>query len=348
MRLARLLITAAVLGLLVLLVAREVRQWTHFDWATFLQQTRSVRVPHLLAAFLLINLSFLIRALRWKLLLWPHQARTSDLIPPTFIGFTAIALMGRAGEVVRPYLIARNEGLTLTSQLGVWTVERILDLLGFAVLVAYAFTSSAGLQTLPYLNEFRRAGMIVIAAVASLAITTVLLHRHGGSLSAGIERGLRPFAPRLGQRVAQGAENFRHGVRSMGNPAGLAAATALSILMWVMIAFSYFAVAHAYPAPLSNLSMPALIIVIGFSIAGGLVQLPGASTSQLIVIAALVDVMKIPSELAVSCGIMLWVCAYMAPVPIGLAMLRRRHLSLRALSRESRSTESKAAPARVE
>ena len=45
----------------------------------------------------------------------------------TAIGFTAVVLFGRAGEPVRPYLIAKKEGVTFSSQVAAWVVERILD-----------------------------------------------------------------------------------------------------------------------------------------------------------------------------------------------------------------------------
>jgi hypothetical protein len=41
----------------------------------------------------------------------------SKLLTATVIGFTAITLFGRAGDFVRPYLIAVKEQVPLTSQL---------------------------------------------------------------------------------------------------------------------------------------------------------------------------------------------------------------------------------------
>ena len=60
------------------------------------------------------------------------------LIPPTLIGFTGLALLGRPGELIRPYLIARRTNLTFSSQLAVWAVERIFDIGGFTVLLVLA------------------------------------------------------------------------------------------------------------------------------------------------------------------------------------------------------------------
>ncbi len=77
----------------------------------------------------LIYLAYVLRAIRWAIFLKP-TAPTSfrRLIAPQIIGFAALGLFGRAGEFARPYLIARKQKLTFTSQLAVWTVERFFDL----------------------------------------------------------------------------------------------------------------------------------------------------------------------------------------------------------------------------
>jgi glycosyltransferase 2 family protein len=60
------------------------------------------------------------------------------------------------------------------------------------------------------------------------------------------------------------------------------------------------------------------------------------------VISALQVVYGIPPELAVSCGILLWLVTFMSCIPVGLAFAHREHLSLRKLSSESQSEEERA------
>ena len=55
----------------------------------------------------------------------------------TVIGFGASAVLpARAGEVIRPYLLARQEGLSATAAFATIIVERILDLVAVLVLLA--------------------------------------------------------------------------------------------------------------------------------------------------------------------------------------------------------------------
>jgi hypothetical protein len=86
------------------------------------------------------------------------------------VGFTGIALLGRAGEFIRPYLIARRTDLSFSSQLAVWAVERIFDIGSFAFLIVMAIFLPSALPSIPhpeYYTRFREAGFALIALVAA-------------------------------------------------------------------------------------------------------------------------------------------------------------------------------------
>ena len=57
----------------------------------------------------------------------PH-ARFLKVLSATVIGFTGIVLLGRPGELIRPYLIAVRERTSFSSQMAIWLLERIWDL----------------------------------------------------------------------------------------------------------------------------------------------------------------------------------------------------------------------------
>jgi hypothetical protein len=82
------------------------------------------------------------RAIRWAVFLQPLRPhpRTWNLVTATTIGFTAIVLLGRPGEFVRPYLIAVKEKVPVTSQLAIWVLERIFDLLAALLIFGYGLS----------------------------------------------------------------------------------------------------------------------------------------------------------------------------------------------------------------
>jgi hypothetical protein len=87
---------------------------------------------------------------------------------------------------------------------------------------------------------------------------------------------------------------------------------------------------------LSNMDVPHVVLLMGFSMVGSVVQLPAVGGgSQLAVISALQVIYGIPPELAVSCGMLLWLVTFVSVVPAGLALAHFEHVSLRKLSKES-------------
>src|ERR1700756_1121274 len=125
----RFFITALVLAGLAALVYLQIRTWKKFDWHRFWMATHNTNKFYLVAGVALIYVDYILRAVRWKILLRPVcDAKTSDLVAPTLIGFAGLALLGRPGEFIRPYLIARKESVSVSSQIGVWTIERIFDI----------------------------------------------------------------------------------------------------------------------------------------------------------------------------------------------------------------------------
>src|SRR5258707_10826541 len=87
---------------------------------------------------------------------------------------------------------------------------------------------------------------------------------------------------------------------------------------------------------LADMDVPHVLLLMGFSMVGSIVQLPAVGGgSQLAVISALQVVYGIPPELALSCGILLWLVTFMSCIPVGLIFAHRGHLSLRKLSKAS-------------
>src|SRR5271169_1829835 len=131
----RTLVSAGVLVLLCLLIYLQVHNWKKFDWATFWNNTSHVNWEFVVLSIAITYSTYWLRAVRWRIFLKPMcQTTTARLIGPQFIGFTGLALLGRPGEMIRPYLIARKENLTFSSQVAVWFVERIFDMASVAVM----------------------------------------------------------------------------------------------------------------------------------------------------------------------------------------------------------------------
>ncbi len=85
-------------------------------------------------------MTYIVRAWRWQALLQPiGHARFRTAFRTTVIGFAATFLLpARVGEVLRPYLLARTEGLTFTATFATIIIERLLDVATVVFLFALA------------------------------------------------------------------------------------------------------------------------------------------------------------------------------------------------------------------
>jgi uncharacterized protein (TIRG00374 family) len=406
----QILTTTVVLAILGVLIYFQVQHWRRFDWARFFTVSH-VNPLHIALAVGLIYLTYVLRALRWKVFLEPVCHTSSwKLVPPTFIGFTGLALLGRPGEFIRPYLIARAEELTFASQVGVWTVERIFDIGAFTVLMTIDVFFSASIRVNPYIPKFRIAAVALCGIVAFAGFLAFLVRVRGHQVAGFLHRVTARFSTRLAHIVDQKVRAFGEGLNTISGAKSLAKLVAISLVMWFMVALAYREVAHSYPREtleqgppavdvetadlanlpetagqpltddtvaalnaalegkgyslkslngetwlfhqrkrikkvgdrphLANMDVSHVLLLMGFSMIGSVVQLPAVGGgSQLAVISALQVIYGIPPELALSCGILLWLVTFMSCVPVGLGFAHQGHLSLRKLSKASHEQE---------
>jgi uncharacterized protein (TIRG00374 family) len=341
----RILASVVVLLILAVLIYLQYRHWRSFDWGTFWSQIHRIKKIHILHAIALVYGAYVLRALRWKIFLKPVRpnVKAIQLVAPMMIGFTGLALLGRAGEFIRPYLVARRTDLSFSSQLGVWAVERVFDVGAFAVLIALAIFLPSALQSIPhpeYYRQFRDAGFVLVLGVTVAAVAAVMISRNGEAIAQGIESRLSHLSSGFGHRLAQKVREFGTGLNTIHGPLSLVWVTSLSLIIWYVTALAYKEVTHSYGVDALEIPVSQLLILMGASMAGSMLQLPAVGGgSQVTTIATLSAVFDVPAELAASCGILLWLVTFASVVPVGLLLAHRERLSLRKLSVESHRAE---------
>ncbi len=329
----RILVFGVVLVLLCLLVYLQIRAWKTFDWAMFWSRTEHVNWLYIFAGLAFTYLAYVLRAVRWRIFLKPvKKTTTAHLLAPQFVGFAALALLGRAGEMIRPYIIAKKERLTFTSQVAVWGVERIFDMGSFAVMLAASFLSP-DLRTLSFYGKLRDASFFLIGLIVMMVVGLTIVRRSGDRVADFLHDRLAGFAPKLAHHVREKVLSFSHGLETIQDLSSALQLVAVSLFMWVLIAFAYYAVTHAYPGELQRLTLPFEIVLMGSSMVGSMLQLPAVGGgSQLATIGMLSAGFHIEHELAVSAGMMLWAVTFMSVIPTGLAIARHEHVSIRAVA----------------
>jgi glycosyltransferase 2 family protein len=356
------IVTAAVLAILAGLVYLQIRTWRKFDWARFWAATGHTNKALLFGGIALIYLDYFLRAIRWKILLEPVcETKSSRLIIPTMVGFTGLALLGRPGEFIRPYLIARKENLKMSSQLAVWTVERIFDMGAFGLIMALNILWSAKtLRQLPGFQDgvkksflgfkvstfglFELSGVALLLMVAVMGSIAFWIRKNPAKASAFFRGLFGAISPKVGEGAYHRVHAFGEGLNTVKNFKSFLKLASLSILIWVVIGFAYMSVTHAYAIHrLSRLTLSSVLLLTAASVMGGILQLPVVGGgSQLATIGTLRGVFHLSPEVSTSCGIMLWLVTFMSVVPAGLILAHFERVSILRLEKESRQQETEA------
>ncbi len=115
-------------------------------------------------------LAVVIRTWRWHYLLKPlKEVSMRDLFPVVVIGYMGNNVYpARAGELLRAYVLKRNESVSVSASLATVIVERIFDGL---VMLLFVFVA---LPTAPFLSGWLRSIVITGSVIFSGALAIFL------------------------------------------------------------------------------------------------------------------------------------------------------------------------------
>lgn len=334
----RVLTTVIVLAILCFLVYLQVHAWKKFDWATLLKSTQDVKWTYVILSVAIIYVVYVLRAVRWRIFLRSMcPTTTARLIAPQFIGFAALALLGRPGEMVRPYLIAKKENVTFSSQVAIWLVERVFDTGSVALIFLFLVLKGDSFwKKLPPDMLHKALGAseaLMLAAVAVLLTAALVLRQSGYTIAARLERLLQRRNPKLAHGVQTKIVAFTDGLLTIRDWRTLFELLAWSLVMWWLVAVSYWLILHAYGGQLAETHYASVLLLMVIAMFGSLIQLPGVGGgSQLATIAVLNHVFGVDNEIAVSCGMLIWLATFMSVIPAGLLLAHREKLSLRSVA----------------
>lgn len=318
---------------------------TGFEPGEFLRAFHNVHWGWILAAWAAGLLSYVGRTLRWMVMLRPLAPAASPrrVLEATVIGFTAVFLFGRAGELVRPWLIARSTGASFPSQVAAWIVERIYDTLLVLAFFGYALASSAALHPAAGsgLSWVIARGGWILAITALFCLTALVMLQH--------------WAPRFEQRIieALGFLEARHherasrlvraaleGLRAANSARAISRLLAWSVVEWGVIYFCFQFTFLAFPET-AHLKPAQVLAYIGFVGIGSVIQIPGIGGGfQVASILITTELFRVPIEVATSLAMVNWLVAFAGAVPIGLVLSLREGLRWNQLS----AIESEALP----
>lgn len=292
--------------------------------------------PYLLGlAVLVVMLAYLLRAARWRALLAPLcPASLRNLFIATTVGFSAVLILGRAGEVVRPVVLPmRDPRIRPSASFVTIMVERIYDLMAVVVLFAASLLwlrPPARLAT--EFGRVRIAGVVMLIVMLASVFALTQLRKKSETAISFITKKLehRRFIPlRLSRMIVSIIEQLALALRVLVNARELAVTIGWTALVWSGIILSEFLILRAFGLPLG---LTETVFVMGWSLVGSLVPTPGGAAGAFhAATAAGLIVLGVDRETAVAVSIVLHLIGFCPALIFGLYYLLRGDISLSRL-----------------
>lgn len=249
------------------------------DWNSVSQTLQRARAIYIVSAVLIICLGYLLRAKRWQVLLEPiTPSSLKELFATTTVGFAAVFVVGRAGEIVRPmWLPMRDRRVRPSAALVTLFVERIFDLASlicfFAINLLW-FTVPAGRE-----REFeyvKLAGYLMLVGVAFGFFALFLYQKFSPRIISWAERATdKKIIPRRIRRIILSI--LRQLATALGilhNWREIVSVVVWTILLWLSIALPTWFVLLAFDLPLS---FSDALFIMGWAAIGSVVPTPGGA-----------------------------------------------------------------------
>lgn len=188
-----------------------------FNLGKIIQAFGQIQPIYFIPIFLLIFVTMLIHALRWKHIINKiKKIKTSRLFEAMMIShFTNIVLPINIGTLIRAYFIKKKEKISLTSVLGTIAIERIASIFGYLFIIAYVLLYVEFPSEASSLQEIiRKAGIITLIIFIGLIILIFSLKKYKSKFLAIIHRISSRLFPKYKEKIHNIIELFLAGLNA--------------------------------------------------------------------------------------------------------------------------------------
>lgn len=266
----------------LLLLAVAIIWWfgRRLDWEQVKLAVRNSDWRLILAAAIVILLAYVWRAARWQAFLKPlTKARFREVWVATCVGFGAVLLVGRAGEVVRPVVLPmRDPRVRPAASFVTIMIERLYDtmtvMLVFALNLLWLKTGS---ESAADLGRARVVGFGLVGALIIAIALLILFEKRSQLVISAIDRR---FSVRsgLGARIKRGLlstlEQLAAALKVLSDVRLLTISIFWSLALWGSVALANLLVCRAFGIPFG---ISQILFVLGWSMVGSAVPTPGGA-----------------------------------------------------------------------
>jgi len=331
---------------LVSLLAIALLGWflSHANLVEVWHHVQRADLTMLLVGFVFVVLTYLARTFRWQALLVPlGPVRFSTTLRATIVGFAALGLLpARAGDLLRPYMVARKEGLSVPATFATVVLERVLDLVAVLGLLAVYAWGFAAPEDIP--DTLRRPIELSAAAggIASIVLFVVMwvLATHPERIGRFVRAADRILPHAIAHKLADTVTAFSRGFVAAKNPVTLLIGVVWSFPVWICIAGETWAVTRAFDI---DMSFAGSFLLQVFLVIGVAVPTPGGVGSYHEAYRwAVTTFFHAANDSAVAAAIVVHLISYLPVILVGLVLMVQEGMSvhqLQELAGEARDKE---------
>ena len=320
--------------LLVLTVVVLLWLASNLNWTEVEESLSRANWKFLFAGVVATSMTYLLRAFRWRALLSPiTPANVGDAFAATVIGFSAVFIVGRAGEVVRPALLPiRDKRVRPAASFVTILIERICDLAAVVFLFAISLTwfSAPAAQDFE-IGFVRQVGWALLVGACIGLASLALFERKAKRSIEWLEVKFRLW--RVPQKFSHGVINLltqlAAALKVLAYPRGLMITLAWTASVWLTIVLGNMLIFRAFGI---GFGFSETIFVLGWALLGSLAPTPGgaAGAFHAATVAGLLF-LGVNREQAIAVSIMVHLVDFAPALLFGSAYLVKGEISLKGL-----------------
>jgi hypothetical protein len=303
---------------------------------------KSVQYIYLIPAVLLIALTFLFRAIRWRYLVGSvKDVKTTDLFSPLMIGFMGNILPARAGEFIRAYLLGKKENISFSASFATIFVERLMDMMIFLILLlgviffgSSIFPQAADGSTHPLMGYMVKFGWISFIGSVGIFSFSVLLQYKNDLAMKIVAFFTKPLPDKWKEKINGMVLSFTDGLKILKDARGLMASLFWSCLVWTAMIMTYYPIHMAFGLG-NEIPMFTSVLVVSLTIGIFISLFPAPAflgSFQLACVVALHEIFGVSKPIAASYGIIAWLVAMGFIFAVGSIFIVKDNISFAELS----------------
>lgn len=293
----------------------------NLNWQEVGESLKKANFLYLLAGCLVICFGYLIRSFRWKVILAPiTETSLRELFATTTVGFTAVFLVGRMGELVRPmWLPMRDKRVRPSAALVTLGIERIFDLAALTCLFGISLLLlDAPLGRETEFANFKILGVVMLIGTAVGFVALYFYQKHAPTIIPFVQRITdRKFIPgKIRSIIISLLTQLAASLQILKDWREVLWVSFWTLLLWLGITLATWFTTLAFGLPFT---FSHSVFVMGFAAVSSIVPTPGGAAGAFhAATAGALIFMNVATEAAAAVSIAMHLVYFAPAVVFGL------------------------------